>query len=312
MAEEVKKTTRTRKTTAAKDTAKAAEAEAPAEEAKQESIAELKAAYEEQIAKMKEEMATQMQAFKETLAQAQKPQIVQMAVSTEQVHFLWMAPVADDNTQDFGQGGMFGRIIGKTGEFFVPKNDLSRILDHMTRMFLDRRWLIAVSGLNEDEREALGVDYKEGELLDRKAFSKMIELGDKADEFPFDVYSATQCMYEVLKNGGLTGGFNFDSKTRRPSYTLEDMFLAYILGMDTFALGLIKAAQIIEDGRIDQFIEKKYSSFRNTEIGQKILNDKTDLKELSDYACKMGAPELPGSGRQEMLEAIVNDVLFGK
>ena len=185
MAEEVKKTTRTRKTTAAKETAKAAEAEAPAEEAKQESVAELKAAYEEQIAAMKREMAAQMEAFKESLAQAQKPQVVQVTASTEQVHFLWMAPVADDNTQDFGQGGMFGRIIGKTGEFFVPKNDLSRILDHMTRMFLDRRWLIAVSGLSADEREALGVDYKEGELLDRKAFSKMIELGDKILEiFP--------------------------------------------------------------------------------------------------------------------------------
>ena len=146
------------------------------------------------------------------------------------------------------------------------------------------------------------IDANQGDML----------LGWDTDEFPFDVYSATQCMYEVLKNGGLTGGFNFDSKTRRPSYTMEDMFLAYILGMDTFALGLIKAAQIIEDGRIDQFIEKKYSSFRETEIGQKILNNKTSLKELSDYACKMGAPELPGSGRQEMLEAIVNDVLFGK
>lgn len=53
----------------------------------------------------------------------------------------------------------------------------------------------------------------------------------------------------TLREGGLTGGFNFDSKTRRPSYTVEDMFYAYILGMDTFALGLIKAAEIIEDGR---------------------------------------------------------------
>lgn len=119
-------------------------------------------------------------------------------------------------------------------------------------------------------------------------------------------------MYEVLKNGGLTGGFNFDAKNRRPSYTTEDMFLAYILGMDTFALGLLKAAKMIEDGRIDQFIEKKYSSFHDTEIGKKILNDQADLEGLFNYACKMGAPALPGSGRQEMLEGIVNDILFGK
>ena len=41
----------------------------------------------------------------------------------------------------------------------------------------------------------------------------------------------------------MTGGFNFDAKNRRPSYTPEDMFHAFILGMDTFALGLIKAAK---------------------------------------------------------------------
>lgn len=63
-------------------------------------------------------------------------------------------------------------------------------------------------------------------------------------------------MYEVLKNGGLTGGFNFDAKNRRTSNTAEDMFYGYILGMDTFALGLIKAAEIIENGTIDEFIEK--------------------------------------------------------
>jgi len=100
-------------------------------------------------------------------------------------------------------------------------------------------------------------------------------------------------MYEVLKAGGLkNGGFNFDAKNRRPSYTHEDMFYGFILGMDTFALGLIKAAQIIEDGRIDDFIKERYSSF-NSGIGAKIINDETNLAELAEYAEKLGAPELP-------------------
>lgn len=136
-------------------------------------------------------------------------------------------------------------------------------------------------------------------------------LGWDTDEFPFDVYSATMCMYEVLKAGGLTGGFNFDAKTRRPSNTYEDMFEAYILGMDTFALGLINAAKLIEDGRLDEFKKQKYSSFANG-IGAKIVSGLTDLKELSAYAEKLGAPEIPQSGKQERLEAIVNQVLFGK
>jgi xylose isomerase len=116
-------------------------------------------------------------------------------------------------------------------------------------------------------------------------------------------------MYEVLKAGGLTGGFNFDAKTRRPSYTHEDMFHAYILGMDAFALGLIKAAEIIEDGRIDGFIADRYSSF-NDGIGRKIINGETSLKELAAYAEEMGAPSLPSSGRQEYLNSIVNTILF--
>jgi len=180
MAEEAKKTNRTRKSAAEK----AAEAPAASAEEK-DALAEMKAQYEAQMAAMREEMAQQIAAFKETLAQAQKPQIVQLTATTEQVHFLWMADVAQDNVQDFGPGGLYGRIIGRTGEFFVPKNDVSRILDNITRMCLDRRWLIVVDGLNEEEREALGVNYSEGELLDRKAFAKMIELGDKILEiFP--------------------------------------------------------------------------------------------------------------------------------
>ena len=117
-------------------------------------------------------------------------------------------------------------------------------------------------------------------------------------------------MYEVLKAGGLTGGFNFDAKNRRPSNSYEDMFHAYILGMDTFALGLIKAAELIEDGELDEFVKKRYESF-NSELGQKIRSGKTTLTELSAQAEKMGTCKTPESGRQEYLEGVVNRVLFG-
>ena len=119
------------------------------------------------------------------------------------------------------------------------------------------------------------IDANQGDML----------LGWDTDEFPSDVYSATLCMYEVLKAGGLTGGFNFDAKNRRPSYTAEDMFYGFILGMDTFALGLIKAAEIIEDGRIDEFVKTRYSSFEN-EIGKKIRSDNSTLEEIASYAEK--------------------------
>jgi xylose isomerase len=114
-----------------------------------------------------------------------------------------------------------------------------------------------------------------------------------------------------LKYGGLkNGGLNFDAKDRRPSYTFEDMFLGFILGMDSFALGLLKAAQLVEDGRIDEFVKERYASYQ-TGVGKKIRSGEATLEELAAYAEKNGAPALPGSGKQEYLESVLNSVLFG-
>ena len=107
------------------------------------------------------------------------PQVIQVAAETEKVHFLWQAEVSDDNVQLFGEQGMYGRIVGKSGSFYIPKNDLSRILDERTRWLIDNRWLIVIDGLTDEEREALNCNYKEGELLDKRAFAKMTEIGDE-------------------------------------------------------------------------------------------------------------------------------------
>ena len=114
---------------------------------------------------------------------------------------------------------------------------------------------------------------------------------------------------EIVKNGGLPVGINFDSKNRRPSNTYEDMFHAFILGMDSFAYGLIKAAQIIEDGRIEGFTDKKYESF-SSELGQKIRKGETTLEELASRAAELKAPKNPVSGQQEYLEGVLNNIIL--
>ena len=86
------------------------------------------------------------------------------------------------------------------------------------------------------------------------------------------------------------------------------MLLSYIAGMDAFALGLIKAYEIIEDGRIDEFVAKRYASY-NEGIGKDIREGNVTLESLAAYAADL-KNVTPGSGRQEYLEAVMNDILF--
>ena len=137
-------------------------------------------------------------------------------------------------------------------------------------------------------------------------------LGWDTDQFPTNVYDTTYAMYEILKAGGFKyGGLNFDAKTRRGSNTMEDIFLAHIAGMDAFALGLRNAVKLIEDGRIDKFVEERYASY-NSGVGKDIINGTATLESLSDYALSLTDDVKPESGRQEYLESIVNSVIFSK
>lgn len=219
----------------------------------------------------------------------------------------------------------YGRSIGFTGDFYIepkPKEPMKHQYDFDAATaigFLRQYGLDKDFKMNIEANHATLAGHTFEHELRISAINGMLGsidanqgdylLGWDTDEFPFDVYSATFCMREVLRAGGLTGGFNFDAKNRRSSNTAEDMFLGFILGMDTFALGLIKAAALIEDGRLDEFEAKRYGSFES-EIGKKITSGRATLEELSDYACSIGKAELPESGRQESLESIVNSVLF--
>jgi xylose isomerase len=144
------------------------------------------------------------------------------------------------------------------------------------------------------------IDANQGDML----------LGWDTDQFPTNIYDTTLCMYEVIKAGGFTnGGLNFDAKTRRGSYTQEDLFLAFIAGMDTFAHGLRAAKALIDDGRLDQFVAKRYASW-DTDLGKKIRSGKVGLEELSKLALEMGDVKTNMSGSQEYLETILNQVIF--
>lgn len=146
---------------------------------------------------------------------------------------------------------------------------------------------------------ALGsLDANQGDVL----------LGWDTDEFPTNVYDVTLAMYGVLENGGIApGGINFDSKVRRSSFAMEDLFLAHIAGMDTFARGLKAAAKLKEDCFFDTLKEKRYATFQEG-IGESIVNDKEDLESLADYALKLKDIELESS-HIEYVKSCLNDYL---
>jgi len=136
-------------------------------------------------------------------------------------------------------------------------------------------------------------------------------LGWDTDQFPTDVGEVVGVMLVILNQHGLApGGLNFDAKVRRASTDLEDLFHAHIGGMDTFALALKIAHQIKQDGVLSSFVRERYSGYDDG-IGRRIEGRNTDFKELEKYALDEGEPELR-SGRQEKLENIVNQYLWGQ
>jgi len=148
---------------------------------------------------------------------------------------------------------------------------------------------------------ALGsIDANQGDML----------LGWDTDQFPTNIYETTLAMLEVIKMGGFTkGGLNFDAKVRRASFEPVDLFYGHIAGMDAFAQGFKIANKIVEDGKFDKFIADRYASY-TTGIGKDIVAGKVGFKELEAFTLENGEPEII-SGRQEMLEALLNQYVLG-
>jgi len=140
------------------------------------------------------------------------------------------------------------------------------------------------------------MDANRGDLL----------LGWDTDQFPADYYLTTQCMLVVLgQNGIAPGGINFDAKVRRESFEPVDLFHAHIGGMDSFAVGLKLAAQIRKEGVLSGFVKDRYGSW-DTGIGAKIEKGQVKFEDLETYMLEKGDVTPNVSGRQEMLENIVN------
>ena len=219
----------------------------------------------------------------------------------------------------------YGRSVGFSGDFYIepkPKEptksqydyDASTVIAFLRKYGLEKEFKLNVEAnhatlaghtFQHELRVARvndmfgSIDANQGDLL----------LGWDTDQFPTNVYDTTLCMYEVIKAGGFTnGGLNFDAKVRRGSFEFMDLAHAYIGGMDAFALGFKMARRLIGDGRLDAFLAERYESYQHG-IGAQIVAGQTDFNRLEEDA--LGLPPVKiGSGRQEMMENLVNSVLF--
>ena len=134
-------------------------------------------------------------------------------------------------------------------------------------------------------------------------------LGWDTDQFPTNIYETAQVMLAVLNQGGLgSGGLNFDAKVRRESFEPIDLFYAHIGGMDAFAHGLKIAAKMRKDGVLADMLKDRYSSWDGG-IGAEIESGKTSFESLETYIMGKGEVTPNKSGRQELIENVINRYL---
>ena len=130
--------------------------------------------------------------------------------------------------------------------------------------------------------------------------------GWDTDQFPNNAPEAALAYYQVLLAGGFTtGGTNFDAKLRRQSLDPADLIAAHVGGMDICARGLKAAARMIEDKALSTPLKERYEAWEEPEA-QAMLTGKLTLEDISERMIRDGVDPQPQSGRQEMLENVVN------
>ncbi|HQY74472.1 MAG TPA: xylose isomerase [Aestuariivirga sp.] len=134
-------------------------------------------------------------------------------------------------------------------------------------------------------------------------------LGWDTDQFAMNIPEVALTMFEILKAGGFTtGGMNFDAKIRRQSIDPDDLLHAHVTSMDACARGLLIAAQMIKDGKMEKAVAKRYGKWQEPQ-NQAMLAGRESLDKIAARVHKTGLDPQPTSGRQEYLEGVLNSYI---
>jgi xylose isomerase len=129
--------------------------------------------------------------------------------------------------------------------------------------------------------------------------------GWDTDQFPLNLYETVEAMLVILEAGGFTtGGVNFDAKRRRNSTDDQDLFIAHITAMDTFARALAIADEILTKSDYKTLRKNRYASFDSGD-GKAFEEGKLTMEDLRNIALKLGEPKTT-SGKQELFEQIIS------
>jgi xylose isomerase len=215
----------------------------------------------------------------------------------------------------------YGRKNGFKGTFLVePKPmeptkhqydfDVATIIGFLRRYGLDKDFKLNIEVnhatlAGHSFQHELQVAADAGLLGSIDANKGDYQNGWDTDEFPTNIYEVTEAMMVILRTGGFkNGGINFDAKIRRNSTDKEDLFIAHIGGMDTFARALIVADKVLHESDYLKMRKKRYASF-DKGSGKDFETGKLTLAKLHDIAAKIGEPAVI-SGKQELYEQLIN------
>ena len=94
-------------------------------------------------------------------------------------------------------------------------------------------------------------------------------------------------------------------KVRRQSIDAADLFHGHIGGIDTLARSLLRAAQIIEDGRLEDFRTQRYAGWSNI-LGKSFHAPDASLTSIAQHAIESNHEPERRSGRQEWCENLLS------
>lgn len=141
-----------------------AKAEAPAVETKEKTFTESEV--KSMLADLKKEM---MEEFAKS-----HPSVVQVA-KEEYVTLLYVGAISQGTIVNMGPLGRFTRAGAMID---VRKKEFLNGQTMVVSKLLEKRHVIVVDGLTDDERARYGLDYKEGEVLTKKAFERLLQFSE--------------------------------------------------------------------------------------------------------------------------------------